>query len=605
MSIFDTYFKKIRLAIQLFRYAYSGYKWQIVLITILGFVGGLTGGLGVGMLIPLFSLVTKQNDTANTLQIPNTFQHFLRQFFAFFDLKISLHLVLGLMIALFILKALVSILINYISERVAAQYLKDVGSSLFKKTLTANWPFLINQKVGYLDRMIASDATSAAAILQTSSEMMLRLTALLTYTLLALKISTPITLWSLLFGTIIVLVFKPFFYKLRRLSLTVGNTGKDLSHHINESVIGIKTVKAFGVEDAIAEKGSGFFETLKKVQIRIGVISRAQGYLFEPASLIFISVLFAYSTRIPGFDIASFAVIIYLIQKMFGFIQGVQGKIDDINSAYPRLKTMLAYQKDLENNQESASGTKPFKFDNSLEIKNVSFTYPNTENNILQNINFSVKRGEMIGIIGPSGAGKTTLVDLLLRLLEPQDGTIEIDDMEVSAISLNSWHQKVGYVPQDVFLLHDTVEANIRFYDGAISQKRVEEAAKLANIYDFIQELPDKFQTSVGERGVKLSGGQKQRISLARVLAKEPSLLILDEATSSLDNESEAMIQKAINNLKGKVTVIVIAHRLTTVMNADRLIVLNKGTIAETGAPDELINNANSYLYKSHHAVNN
>jgi ABC-type multidrug transport system fused ATPase/permease subunit len=209
-----------------------------------------------------------------------------------------------------------------------------------------------------------------------------------------------------------------------------------------------------------------------------------------------------------------------------------------------------------------------------------------------------VQKGEMIGIIGPSGAGKTTLVDILLRLLKPQNGIILADDVDIDSIDLDSWHKNVGYVSQDIFLLNDTIEANIKFYSNSVSQNDVIAASKMANIYDFIQELPNKFDTPTGERGVKLSGGQKQRIALARTLARKPSILILDEATSALDNESEKRIQEVIENLKGKMTVLVIAHRLGTVMNCDNLLVLDKGKIIEEGKPQELLKDKESYFFK-------
>lgn len=595
----NKYTNKISRGLKFLKYAYDGYRWQIIVITILGFIGGLTGGLGIGMLIPLFSFVAGEGNT----YIPNTFQHFLKGFFAFFHLGLSLPLILVLMVVLFVIKAAVSVLVDYISEKVSAQYLKNISSSLFNKTLMADWPFLINQKVGHLDRIISGDASCAASILRTSSNMMLQITSLITYTFIAFKISAPIALLSLIFGGLILLLFKPFFYKLRQLSMELGNTTKDVSHHINESLIGIKTLKAFGAEKAVASKSYSYFEILRKIQLRTLFLSGVKGTLFEPASLIFISILFAYSYKIPGFDVASFAVIVYLIQKMFSFIQGIQSKLDNLNSAFPRLKSMLIYQTKLEEHQEKYSGDQPFEFKDALTAQGVSFSYPGTEFNVLDNISFSVKKGEMIGIIGPSGAGKTTLVDILLRLFKPQNGSIKIDGADISSIILDDWRRNIGYVSQDVFLLNDTVEGNIRLYDSSVSQADVEQAAKMANIYTFIQELPDKFETSVGERGVKLSGGQRQRISLARVLAKKPAILILDEATSALDNESEAMIQKAINDLKGKITVLVIAHRLSTVMNSDKLIVLNKGNIVETGTPDELIQRPDSYLYKSYHAV--
>ena len=264
---------------------------------------------------------------------------------------------------------------------------------------------------------------------------------------------------------------------------------------------------------------------------------------------------------------------------------------------------MLNYQDAAEQHKEKTSGNKPFKFNESLKIQELTFAYPETDYDILSGVSFSVQKGEMVGIIGPSGAGKTTLIDVLLRLLRPQKGIILADDVDIDSISLDSWHKNVGYVSQDAFLLNDNLEANIRFYSDSISQNDIIEASKMANIYDFIQELPDKFNTLVGERGVKLSGGQKQRIALARAIARKPSILILDEATSALDNESEALIQKAIDSLRGKITILIIAHRLSTVMNSDKIIALDGGKVVETGAPQELMKSEDSYLYKSHHVA--
>ena len=185
-----------------------------------------------------------------------------------------------------------------------------------------------------------------------------------------------------------------------------------------------------------------------------------------------------------------------------------------------------------------------------------------------------MRKGEFLGLIGPSGAGKTTIVDLLLRLLKPGHGSILLDGVDISGIDMKAWRTNVGYVSQDIFLFNESIADNIRFYSSSISDNAIEEAAKLANIHEFVMELPDKYQTVVGERGIRLSGGQRQRIALARVLARRPQILILDEATSALDNESEIKIQESIQKLKGKITILVIAHRLSTILNTDRLISL-------------------------------
>lgn len=588
---------KIYKAVVIFRQAFWQYKWQISITTILGFISGLLGGLGVGMLIPLFAFVNQQNDTDS----PNILHHFVSQIFSFLHLDYNLPIILTLMLVLFIVKALLVVLVGYINEVIAARYVRDTGSMLFKKTLGADWTFLMNQKVGYLDVIIFNDVTMAGGILVAISDTLIRIASLVAYAIIAVKISSTITALSLLGGVLVFAVLKPLFYRSRKLSKLSNITLKKLSHLINESLIGSKTLKSFAAEPAVVEKGALYFEELKKVQIKSSLINNSQSALFEPMSLLFISMLFLYSYKLPSFDIASFMVIVYLIQKMYSFIQAIQARLNSINSSFTHLDTMLDYRDNVQKFQEKSSSNRPFKFERSVDVQGVTFAYPNIESHALSNIDFTIQKGEMIGLIGPSGAGKTTLVDLFLQLLTPQSGIIKIDNIDIASIKLSDWRKNIGYVSQDIFLLNDTIEANIRFYNNSITHEDVVIATKMANIYDFIQELPNRFETQVGERGVKLSGGQRQRISLARVLAKKPSLLILDEATSSLDNESESLIQKAINDLKGKVTVLVIAHRLSTIMNSDRLFVIENGKLVETGTPDELIKNIDSYLYKSSH----
>ena len=189
-------------------------------------------------------------------------------------------------------------------------------------------------------------------------------------------------------------------------------------------------------------------------------------------------------------------------------------------------------------------------------------------------------------------------MDLLLRLVDPSGGEILLDGKDIRTIRLKEWRRRVGYVSQDIFLLNDTIANNIRFFDPSITDEDVTRAASMANIYEFVRTCKDGFETVVGERGIMLSAGQRQRIAIARVLARSPDILILDEATSALDNESEAKIQEVIDQLRGKVTVLIIAHRLSTVMSADMLLVLEKGTIVEEGKPGELLSDTRSRFYK-------
>ena len=237
----------------------------------------------------------------------------------------------------------------------------------------------------------------------------------------------------------------------------------------------------------------------------------------------------------------------------------------------------------------------------SLSFNQVSFSYGEKNDKVLNNINFKINKGEIIALVGPSGAGKSTLVDLIPRFYDTLDGSIKIDNKNIKELKISSLRSLMGIVTQETFLFDDSVKANIAYGLENISENQIEEAAKAANADNFIKELPDGYNTIIGERGVSLSGGQKQRIAIARAIVKNPPILILDEATSSLDSESEKHVQSAIENLMNKRTVIVIAHRLSTVHNADKILVLEKGQIVQEGKHEDLVNNEG--LYKQLHKM--
>jgi ABC-type multidrug transport system fused ATPase/permease subunit len=584
--------QKLELATRVIRKAFKDYKGKFGLIIFLGFLAGLSGGIGVGAIIPLFSIYTGQS-----MGVADIITQFIQKIFAFLHLPFTLLFLVAFIGGLFVFKAIIQFSVKYVNGKAIADYEEKLRSDLFSKTMNASWSFLLNQKTGYLERILMNDVISSAKMMMVLANLILLGTSLISYAFVAFNISALVSLLTMFIGGLLFFVFKPLYYKSRKIAREVVSMEKTTAHFLSESVQNSKAIKISGMEKRVIEKIKVYFQNLRKGRTLAAFYNSAVGPAFEPIGLIFIVVLFMFYRHSPGFSIISFAATIYLVQKMFSFIELSQGNIQQISEMTPYLQSILDYRSLASENREIASGVSGFIFNKEIKFENICFSYEKREE-VLSNLNFWVKRGEMVGLIGSSGAGKTTIADLLLRLFQPSSGKILLDGIDIEEVDIKKWRNKIGYFSQDVFMLNDTIENNIRFFDESISKNDVLEAIKTANAIDFVYNLPEGLDTVIGERGVKLSMGQRQRIALARVLAKKPEILILDEATSALDNESELLVQKAIEDLKGKVTVLAIAHRLSTVINSDRLLVLEKGKILEEGAPQELLKNQDSHFYK-------
>lgn len=571
------------------------YRGQIILLAALGFAGGILEGIGVNALIPVFSFAAGEGFAAG-----DAISRFIEGAFRFVGIPFRLGYLIAIAISLFLGKAVALYFFNVIKVRITADYELRLRSDLMASTLRARWLYLAGEKIGHLENVLMTDVRLASTILQKASNLIMAFSSITVYSLIAVSISARITLLALGFGAVIALLFKRFVVEVRAVAMETGQFNKRVAHYVNESVLGMKIVKAMDAGESVRARAQGYFDRLKELKIRLVLLTNWSAVALQPLAVFFILVLFAFSYRSPGFQLASFMVVVYLVYRIFQQVNQVLGSLYAAADTEPYLKTALAYQKRAIEAREDIGGTEPFAFSSELAFRDVSFSYAAGES-VLRGVSFEIERGEMVGLIGPSGAGKTTIVDLLLQLFAPTTGEITVDGKNVDRIALASWRASVGYIPQDIFLMNDTIAANIRFYDNSISDEAVRGAARDAAIADRIERLPQKFETVVGERGIRFSLGERQRIAIARVLARKPAILILDEATSSLDSESEREIQKVIESLKGRVTIIVIAHRLSTVMHCDRLLVLDRGAIAESGAPEELLKRRDSYFYKLIH----
>jgi len=549
------------------------YRWKFIGMAVLGILAGFSGGIGIGAVIPLFALMTNQS-----LPETNFITNAMYKVFGAFHVPFTPSYLILFIVSLFLLKALIQFSAKFFNERIVAEFEEELRNDLYHRTLETQWSYLMNQKVGYLERILLFDIQQSASIISQVNSGLLMITSILMYALVAFNISASITLLTLAIGVILFWVFKPFFYRARKLAASIGETYREASHHVTEHIIGAKVAKANGIEYALSELARKYFRRLRDARVKTALYSNIAGNLTEPIGFLFVAIVFLMTFKHPAFNIAAFAVVVYLIQKMFSFIQSMQGQIQGLGELLPYFETTVRYREQIIQNHEAIKGTKPFTYAKTLSFRNVSFTY-NKREPVFHDISFSIPRGAIVAITGPSGMGKTTLADLILRLLEPTNGTLVLDGVPLQEISIAEWRKNVAYVPQEIFLLNGSIEDNIRYFNASLSTQDIEMAARMANIYDTIMALPGGFDEPVGERGLRLSGGQRQRIVLARALARRPQILILDEPTSALDKESEQLILQALQQHRGKITIITIAHGSAFTDFADYRIVVDNGTI--------------------------
>lgn len=588
--------------LRLFNKTFRDYKFHISILAILSLFNGILEGIGVSTLIPLFSFVSKDGIKGNDF-ISKAIENFL----AYLHITLTLKSLLIFITALFLLKTIVLFIITYVTVVVVRNFQTEKRKSLFTSTLKASWPYLSKQRLGYLDQILTTNIDNVSSLFACFITLILVSAKLLIYTVVATNISVNITSLALILGFSAFLFFKPLFRRNKNISAEIENLNRESSHYTNENIMGMKTVKSMGVERSILDRSYNYFDRMRKLGLNVVFISGLTDMLVQFFGVTFVLVVFTYFYKTAVFNLAAFAVIVYAINQIFLQIQGIQTQVHRISSMVPYLTTAEHYRDESRRHRENAedTGWLSFNLNKDITFSDVSFFYNNTDHHpVIKDLSFSIKRNEMVGLIGPSGAGKTTIIDLLLRLYSPVSGHILLDGEDTSKIKLTNWRENIGYVSQDLFLMNDTVKNNILFYNESLSQHDIEKAASMANILEFIESLPQKFDTIIGERGIRLSGGQRQRIVLARILARHPKLLILDEATSALDNESEMLIHKAIENLRGKVTLLVVAHRLSTVASLDRILVLENGGIVEDESPVQLLKDKNSYFFKMYNLRN-
>jgi ABC-type multidrug transport system fused ATPase/permease subunit len=372
--------------------------------------------------------------------------------------------------------------------------------------------------------------------------------------------------------------------------------GNQLSVKIQESLAAAKIILGFGVQNKVVTSLTLLNQKLIRVGLKQMTLKQVVTSATHPISILVVIIAFTLSRKF-SITVADTAVMLYAFMSVVPLISGITSQRHVIEEYVP------SYQQYIDkinraNDLKQVSGSKKFNsIESDIVVENISFAYPKNELT-LTDISMLIPKGKMIAIVGESGAGKSTLIDVLMGFNEPTNGTVYIDGVPLQDYDIQTYRNKIGYVPQESVLFNMSIADNLRWAKDDTTDEEIKEACQLAYADGFIESLPDKYDTLVGDRGVRLSGGQAQRVCLARAIIRDPELLFLDEATSALDTESEGMIQKAIDNLSGEITIVVIAHRFSTIRKADYVYVLEKGIVIEEGSYKDLTRKTDTRLRK-------
>lgn len=507
------------------------------------------------------------------------------------------------MVGLIILEVYCNFFITYYGHIMGAKMEFDMRNEIFQHYQKLSFNFFNNQKTGQLMSRITNDLFDISELFHHGPEdIMISIIKLLgSFTILFL-INSNLALIA--FSVTPFIIFYAGYLNRRMKKAFVLNRRRiaDVNAQIEDNISGIRVVKSFANEHIEIEKfkkgNSLFLESKKDSYKYMGLYHSGLNALTTLVSIIAVAFGSFFITKkymsIP--DLITFLLYINNFtdpfKKMINFTEQFQNGV----SGYERFIEILSIDPDIEDDK-NAIELKNIR--GNVSFHNVYFNYSKNENNILSNINFDVKEGEYIALVGPSGAGKSTLCSLIPRFYDVSSGSIAIDGINIKDIKLKNLRDNIGVVQQDIYLFAGSIHENIRYGKPNATDEEIIMAAKKANAHDFIMELPDGYNTDIGQRGVRLSGGQKQRISIARVFLKNPPILIFDEATSALDNESEKVVQDSLEILAKNRTTFVIAHRLSTIRNAKNIFVLTEKGIVEKGNHNELLekNGLYSKLY--------
>lgn len=590
------------------------YRWQVAANLFFNILSTILSLFSFATIIPVLQILFGLSDIeaqyiplsmATTMQeiievLKNNLYYFLQTLIDIHDPQYVLLVLGGCLVVLTGLKCLTAWLANYFMVPIRTGVLRDLRAQLYRKVVSLPIGFFTEERKGDVMSRMTNDVNEVEASIMSTLDMLFKdPIMIMVYLITLFTISWQLTLFVLILLPIAGFLIGRIGRSLKRASTRGQEQNAEILTQIDETLGGLRVVKAFNAESKLIVR---FLQLINSTRATFNRINRRY-YLAHPVSEFFGTALIAIllwfgGTLILGenssIDAATF---IYYLVIFYSIINPAK----DLSKATYGIRRGMAslerIDKILKTENAIREAQKPKQisdFQSIIRYEDVSFSYQ-ADRPVLRHINLDIRKGQTIALVGQSGSGKTTLADLLPRFYDPDAGRITIDGVDIRQLRTFDLRVLMGNVNQEAILFNDTFYNNITFGVESATMEQVRQAARIANADDFIMATPDQYQTTIGDRGSRLSGGQRQRISIARAILKNPPILILDEATSALDTESEKLVQEALENLMKDRTTLVVAHRLSTIRNADLICVLHEGQIVEQGNHDQLIANNGYY----------
>lgn len=577
------------------------YKYLVIIIIFLSILGSSFDGISIGLLVPLLGSLQKMESTA---ELPQAFR-WIVQLLKPYSISQQLSLSIAFVILAILLKNLLIALSVRSGHWLSARLLADLRMKAISLLMTVGIEFHHMSKAGDLIDKAVYNTLRVEALIRFSIELVANSLTFAILLLMLFILSWKLTLLTLALGSVFLLFIRYHTRSLSRLGNRSATTGRDLLSAIHESLSGIQLIKSYSKETHQIPLLNQKIEASRQAEYRRNFKVFSVHPITDVLASIAICILFVIAMFIYEMDtklmLTQLLPFAYILLRIVPLMKILNAQRADIVSKLPYLDLVHELLRE-DDKPFITDGDKPFPgLKQKIEFRAVTFSYHNNQKQVLNQISFSIPVSKTTAIVGESGAGKSTIAHLLLRLLDPQQGEITIDGEPLQNYRLETYHREISIVSQGTFLFNNTVKLNIAFgVEDTPSDEQIIEAAQKARAHEFIMELPNGYDTFLGDRGVRLSGGQRQRISIARAILRDPEILILDEATSSLDTKTEKLIHDAILELRHGRTVIIIAHRLSTIENADQIIVLKNGQIAEVGNAEQLYGRKGEYYNLAH-----